>query len=180
MFTRACKGSHITRHTSDRAGSFSGVTGGRAQARETWPPRAAVERRKRSQPCPDRFGPMQTLLNDTKRVVSVKSVNMGVQRIAHHPPHPGQGGELFRSDWREGAVFSRLICGGSPGTKRMRGERRRGQVYPPTAAPEATRVSLADKSQKRPARETWPPLTALERKKRPQSFPYVAAPCRRF
>ena len=30
VFTWACKGSRITRHTPDRAGSFSGVTGGRA------------------------------------------------------------------------------------------------------------------------------------------------------
>jgi hypothetical protein len=41
----------------------------------------------------------------------------------------------FRSDWWEAAVFSRLMCGGSPGSRSEgAGEQRRGQV------------SLADKS----------------------------------
>jgi hypothetical protein len=47
----------------------------------------------------------------------------------------------FRSDWREGAVFSRLIRGGNRSPERSRGECRRGQNSP------------ADTSQKRPARE---------------------------
>ena len=29
-------------------------------------------------------------------------------------PNVGQGWGLFRSDWREGAVFSRFIYGGNP------------------------------------------------------------------
>ena len=46
----------------------------------------------------------------------------------------------FRSDWREGAVFSWLICGGNRSSTEG-GECRRGQNSP------------ADTSQKRPARE---------------------------
>ena len=46
----------------------------------------------------------------------------------------------FRSDWREGAVFSWLICGGNRSST-AGGECRRGQNSP------------ADKSLKRPARE---------------------------
>ncbi len=58
------------------------------------------------------------------------------QRISYGEPHVGQGWGLFWSDWREGAVFSRLYLWGSPGPERAReGERWRGQVYPPTAAP---------------------------------------------
>jgi hypothetical protein len=30
---------------------------------------------------------------------------MGEKRISHQSPHIGQGWDLFRSDWREGAVF---------------------------------------------------------------------------
>jgi hypothetical protein len=47
-----------------------------------------------------------------------------------------KGGEVFSEcDWWEAAVFSRLICGGSPGSRSEgAGEQRRGQV------------SLADKS----------------------------------
>jgi hypothetical protein len=37
----------------------------------------------------------------------------------------------FRSDWREGTVFSRLICGGSPGSPiRRSGENSGGGKFP--------------------------------------------------
>jgi hypothetical protein len=38
-------------------------------------------------------------------LLSFKSVYMGEKRISHQSPHIGQGWDLFRSDWREGAVF---------------------------------------------------------------------------